>query len=330
MPRIFNMRDAGERRAGLQAAAAALQAGRLVGVPTETVYGLAADATNARAVAAVFAAKGRPRFNPLIVHVPSQDAARRIAVFDEPARRLADVLWPGPLTLVLPLRPEARIADLATAGLPTVAVRVPAHPVALDLLRLAGLPLAAPSANRSGHVSATTAAHVLADLGERVAVILDAGPAPMGVESSVVSIRDDRAVLLRPGAVPRERIEGILGQALRPADEAPDRPTGPGMLASHYAPSVALRLGASAVRSGEALLAFGPSLPPGSEEAAAIRNLSAKGDLAEAAAGLFAALRDLDAIGHPVAVMPIPDHGLGEAINDRLRRAAVPRAPAAG
>ncbi len=322
MPEIFAMSNPAVAGAGIAAAAVALARGGLVGLPTETVYGLAADARSDKAVAAIFAAKGRPRFNPLIVHVPSLAAAERIADFPAAARRLAEAFWPGPLTLVLPRRPAAGISPLATAGLDTVALRVPAHPVARAVLAAVDLPIAAPSANRSGHVSPTTAAHVAADLGAAVAVILDAGPTRVGLESTVVGVDGKRALLLRAGGLPRGQIERVLGAPLESPGDDPDRPPSPGMLARHYAPAARLRLDARDVEPGEALLAFGPSLPPGADGAAAIVNLSPSGDLTEAAARLFAALRELDEKAGRIAVMPIPQDGLGEAINDRLRRAA--------
>jgi L-threonylcarbamoyladenylate synthase len=287
-------------------------------MPTETVYGLAADATNPRAAAGIFAAKARPRFNPLIVHVPETASAKSIASFPPQAERLAEAFWPGPLTLVLLRRAGATIADLATAGLPTVAIRVPSHPVAQALLAETGRPLAAPSANRSGHVSATTAAHVAADFGDEVALVLDAGPTPVGIESTIVGLAGT-PTLLRAGGLPRAEIERVLGHAL--AVPAAGTIAAPGMLASHYAPRATLRLDATSVRAGEALLAFGSPLPG----AVATANLSPTGDLREAAAYLFAALRSLDDQSDAIAVMPIPDEGLGEAINDRLRRAAAPR-----
>jgi L-threonylcarbamoyladenylate synthase len=319
----------GNDPSAIAAAVAALKRGALVAMPTETVYGLAADAGNPQAVGAIFLAKGRPRFNPLIVHVASADAARAIGIFNDAAARLAAAFWPGPLTLVVPRRAGAPIADLATAGLATVALRVPAHPVAQALLAAFGGPLTAPSANRSGHVSATLAAHVAADLGERVSVILDAGASPIGVESTIVGFSGETAtlpipMLLRAGGVPREAIEAVLGAPLAVAAIAADnRPMAPGMLASHYAPAARLRLDATSVNPGEALLAFGSAVLPGA--AVATVNLSARGDLAEAAAGFFAALRTLDAAADVIAVAPIPAEGLGEAINDRLMRAAAPR-----
>jgi L-threonylcarbamoyladenylate synthase len=301
-------------------AARVLRSGGLVAFPTETVYGLGADATNARAVAAIFEAKGRPRFNPLIAHVASTEAAAELGRFTDTARRLADAFWPGPLTLVLAKRPGCPIADLATAGLDTVAVRVPAHPIAQALLRAAQLPIAAPSANRSGHVSPTTAAHVAADLGERVAMILDGGATPLGLESTVVDATGEAPVVLRLGGITREALARVLGRPVEIASGEAAAPASPGMLARHYAPATGLRLDARDVRQGEALLAFGPDAP---ETRGPVVNLSTSGDLTEAAANLFAALRTLDAAGaEAIAVMPIPDKGLGEAINDRLRRAA--------
>jgi L-threonylcarbamoyladenylate synthase len=311
-------------QATIEEAGRLLRTGALVAFPTETVYGLGADATNGRAVAAIFETKGRPQFNPLIVHVPSLAEAERIADVTPVAHKLAAAFWPGPLTLVLRRRPEAGLSDLVSAGLETVAVRVPAHPVALALLVAAGVPVAAPSANRSGRVSPTSAQHVADDLGMRPAVILDGGPASHGLESTVVDATGAAVMLLRPGAVPREAIEAVLGAALPAGAESDDvHPTSPGQLASHYAPDAALRLGVRDVRDGEALLAFGPNAPSTTGPSL---NLSPSGDLKEAAAGLFAALRTLDRSGcATIAVMPIPDKGLGEAINDRLSRAAAPR-----
>jgi L-threonylcarbamoyladenylate synthase len=307
--------------AGIEAAAAAIQAGALVAMPTETVYGLAADATNAEAVARIFAAKGRPRLNPLIVHVSSLEAAERFAMFTPVARKLAAAFWPGPLTMVLKTVPDSGIADLVTAGLDTVAVRVPAHPVAQALLACSGRPLAAPSANRSGHVSATSADHVAADLGEAVAVILDAGPTALGIESTIVAVTEEPFVLLRPGGVARADIERVLGARFGDVD-AGSVPQAPGMLEKHYAPVASLRLDVREVKPGEALLAFGLPLPPGAERASSVINLSERGDLIEAAARLFGALRTVDKAANRIAVMPIPEEGLGEAINDRLRRGA--------
>jgi L-threonylcarbamoyladenylate synthase len=319
------MSDEMARAEAIAAAAAALRAGELVAIPTETVYGLAADAGNARAVAAIFLAKGRPRFNPLIVHVASLDAARAIAVIAGDAERLARAFWPGPLSLVVPKRAEAAVADLVTAGLDTIAIRVPSHPVAQALLAAFGGPLAAPSANLTGHVSPTTAAHVVADLGDSVSIVLDAGPTPVGMESTIVGLADGPPTLLRPGGVARADIEAILGRRLAAPVVEPSAPLAPGMLISHYAPKASLRLNVSEVRPGEALMAFGRTLPAGAEKAIATVNLSPAGDVVEAATRFFAALRELDRTAGAIAVMPIPEAGLGEAINDRLRRAAAPR-----
>jgi len=282
-----------------------------------------ADARNPQAVARIFAAKGRPRFNPLIVHVADVAAARTIAAFDHRAERLASAFWPGALTLVLPLRGEAGIADLVTAGGASVAVRVPDHPLAQALLRAFGGPLAAPSANPSGRVSPTTAAHVLDGLSGRIAAVLDGGPCPVGLESTVLGLTGARARLLRPGGLPAEAIEAALGAPLAPP-ETGAAPEAPGQLASHYAPDVALRLDAANPLPGEIWLGFGP------DAADADINLSPSGDMTEAAARLFAALREIDVLAHArgaatVAVSPIPHHGLGRAINDRLARAAAPR-----
>ncbi len=312
----------------IAAAAESLRRGDLVAFPTETVYGLGADATNSRAVARVFEAKGRPRFNPLIAHVADIASAERIAFFPPHARKLAEAFWPGPLTLVLRRRPTAKISDFVTVGLETIAVRVPAHPVALALLAAAEIPIAAPSANRSGHVSPTLASHVIDDLGDVPAFILDGGPTAHGLESTILDASEPDVVQLRAGALDAEAIERVLGARIRRAAEAVDpatgeRPIAPGQLASHYAPGAPLRLDAGDVRPGEALLAFGPGVP---RHDGPTINLSPSGDLVEAGANLFAALRTLDA-AHPtaIAVMPIPDAGIGEAINDRLRRGAAPR-----
>ncbi|MET0445192.1 MAG: L-threonylcarbamoyladenylate synthase [Pseudorhodoplanes sp.] len=312
---------------GIAAAAERLRAGGLVAFPTETVYGLGADAGNPRAVAGIYAAKGRPAFNPLIAHVADLAAARRIAQFDSRSQALAEAFWPGPLTLVLPKTKDCPVADLATAGLETVAVRIPAHRVARELLQAFGGAVVAPSANLSGHVSPTTAAHVRTDLDGRIDMILDGGPVQVGVESTIVGCFD-MPMLLRPGGLPREAIERVLGMALvqpiqEPAGET-SQPLAPGMLASHYAPRTPVRLMAGDVKPGEALLAFGPHALPGLKAAVAVLNLSEAGDLGEAAANLFGYLRALDTSGASgIAVMPVPHHGLGEAINDRLRRAAV-------
>jgi L-threonylcarbamoyladenylate synthase len=309
--------------AAISRAAGKLRVGRLVAFPTETVYGLGGDATSDAAVAAIFAAKGRPRFNPLIIHVPRLQEAEALALFDERARDLAQSFWPGPLTLVLRRRDGCGVSRLASAGLDTVAIRVPAHPVAQALLRETGRPLAAPSANRSGRVSPTEAAHVASELGDQVALILDGGRCEVGVESTVLDLSGKTPTLLRPGGVTLEALEAALGPVLQAADD-PDAPRSPGQLASHYAPRLPLRMDAIAARSDEALLAFGPREPTG---AAAALNLSPCGDLIEAAANLFAMLRRLDRPEFSgIAVVPIPEEGLGRAINDRLRRAAAPRA----
>jgi L-threonylcarbamoyladenylate synthase len=314
--------------AGAEAIASAamiLRAGGLVAMPTETVYGLAADATNARAVAAIYAAKGRPTFNPLIAHVLDAEAASREAILDGHARRLAEAFWPGPLTLVAPVSRQGRVCELARAGHETVALRAPAHPVARALIEAAGVPLVAPSANRSGHVSATAARHVLADLGGRIDLILDAGPSELGVESTIVACLPGAPLLLRHGAIPREAIEAALDLPVAPVVPATDgAPLAPGQLASHYAPRAGLRLDARDATPFEAALDFGGLLRASS--AGARLDLSAAGDLAEAAANLFSYLRALDDSGFAViAAAPIPDVGLGAAINDRLRRAAAPR-----
>ncbi len=306
----------------IKAAAACLSAGGLVAFPTETVYGLGADARNGEAVARLYAAKGRPAFNPLIAHVADLAAARRLGVFNADAERLAGAFWPGPMTLVLPRQPDCPVAELALAGLDSVAVRVPAHPLAHALLTVFGAPVVAPSANRSGHVSPTSAAHVLADLRGRIDMVLDGGPCPVGVESTIVACLDE-PTLLRPGGLAREEIERVLGHALILPAAAPTSPLAPGMLESHYAPKARLRLNAERPQADEALLAFGPDAPAADGKTL---NLSPRGNLIEAAANLFAHLRALDASGAAaIAVMPVPNEGLGEAINDRLRRAAAPK-----
>ena len=300
-------------------AAMMLAQGRLVAMPTETVYGLAADARNPLAVAAIYAAKGRPSFNPLIVHAPDLATAETIGIFGDPARRLAEAFWPGALTLVVPLRADSGIASLVTAGLDTVAIRVPAHQAAQDLLHALGGVVAAPSANRSGRISPTTAAHVMAGLDGKLAAVIDAGPCPVGVESTIIGWQGGLPALLRPGGIPAEAIAEALGQRLTmPAANAdPEKPAAPGMLTSHYAPGAPVRLNARAAGPDEFLIGFGP--------VSGEITLSASGDLVEAAAHLFDALHRADATGRPIAVAPIPDHGMGRAINDRLRRAAAPR-----
>ncbi len=307
----------------IAAAAQALRAGGLVAFPTETVYGLGADATNGLAVARIFEAKGRPRFNPLIVHVSSLEQAELLAHITPLARRLAQAFWPGPLTLVLRRRDTSGLSELVTAGLDTVAIRVPDHPLARALLIESGRPLAAPSANRSGHVSATQARHADTDLGDRVVMVLDGGATAHGIESTILDVTGRHAVLLRSGAVPADTIEAVEGQLLARKLDGGERPNAPGQLASHYAPSAPVRLNAISAEAGEAVLAFGPN-PLAT--AGRVINLSPGCDLIEAASNLFAALRALDADSPAsIAVMPIPNHGLGEAINDRLRRAAAPR-----
>lgn len=308
----------------LENAARILRGGGLVAMPTETVYGLAADATNDRAVAGIFKAKGRPRFNPLIAHVPGVPEAARHAVFSPLAERLAAAFWPGPLTLVLPRRADSSLSLLASAGLDTVALRSPAHPVAQALLAAFGGPLAAPSANPSGEVSPTTAAHVAESLGARVDMILDGGPCAVGVESSIVKVDGDCAVLLRPGGLDIASIERVAGAAVRRVAAGPVE--APGMLASHYAPRARLRLDVVDPQPDEAFLAFGA--PPAGAQV--VLQLSLERDLKEAAANLFAHLRAGDrAVVERglvrIAVAPVPADGLGEAINDRLRRAATPR-----
>ena len=309
-------------------AARCLEDGGLVAFPTETVYGLGADATNADAVARLYQAKGRPSFNPLIAHVESVAAALDIAVFDGLSLRLANTFWPGPLTLVLRKTTHCPVAELATAGLDTIAVRVPAHPIARDILRALGKPVVAPSANISGHVSPTTAAHVESDLAGRIDLIVDGGPVAVGVESTIISCLGE-PMLLRPGGLPRAAIEAVLGKTLLnvadDADVSTPHPLAPGMLEQHYAPRTPLRLNATRIEAGEAVLAFGKSIPAGLDQASIVLNLSERGDPVEAAANLFGHLRTLDAKGASgIAAMTVPMNGLGEAINDRLRRAAVP------
>jgi L-threonylcarbamoyladenylate synthase len=317
--------------AAIGEASSVLAAGGLVAFPTETVYGLGADATSDIAVAKLYAAKERPSFNPLIAHVADLAAAGRLARFDTLALRLAGAFWPGPLTLVLPRLERCPVGQLATAGLDTIAVRVPDHAVARDILLAFGKPVVAPSANRSGRVSPTSAEHVYADLAGRIDIIVDAGAAPLGVESTILACIG-RTTLLRPGAIPRAVIERFLGGEIATAAMADvaagdeERPIAPGMLASHYAPRALLRMNAVTVAPDDALLAFGPVLPPDAGKARTILNLSDGGDVVEAAANLFNYLRILDSSGAgSIAVMPIPETELGEAINDRLRHAAAPR-----
>lgn len=307
-------------REGIAQAAKLLRDGRLVCFPTETVYGLGANALDGYAVGAIFAAKERPRLNPLIVHVRDREEAGELVRFNPSASALADAFWPGGLTLVLPRRTPCPLALAVSAGLPTAAIRAPAHPIARALLDAAGVPVAAPSANRAGRISPTNAADAADELIGRVDLILDGGPCPLGVESTVIGFDQNGPILLRPGAVVRQDIERVLG----PLQEAGGGAIqAPGMMASHYAPRARLRLSAGTVECEEALLAFGPDAPTGGR---AVCNLSESGDLREAAANLFSMLRRLDMSGvETIAVMPIPDHDLGEAINDRLARAAAPR-----
>ena len=307
--------------AGIDAAAAVLRAGGLAAFPTETVYGLGADANSGEAVARIYDAKGRPRFNPLIAHLADQDAARREGLFGPQASALAEAFWPGPLTLVVPAAATCRVSTLARAGLASVALRIPDHPVARALIEAAGGPVVAPSANRSGHVSPTEAAHVLAELAGRIDVVIDGGPTSVGVESTIVACLD-RPRLLRPGGIARGELEAVLGCALAQAE--PDGEiTAPGMLASHYAPRAAVRLGAISAAPHEAVLDFGGRLA--GQGGGAYLDLSPAEDLVEAAARLFGFLRRLDGRAPTIAVAPIPASGLGEAINDRLGRAAAPR-----
>lgn len=314
---------------GIERAARYIAQGGLVAIPTETVYGLAADASNGLAVAGIFTAKGRPVFNPLIIHVADKRAVPGLATVTPLAEKLMAAFWPGPMTLILDARPSSVVDPLALAGLDTIAIRIPSHPVAFAILRAARVPVAAPSANRSGRVSPTSAQHVADDLGDTVPLIVDGGAAAHGVESTIIDARGDVAVLLRPGAITRDDIERATGVA--PVERSTGnevtsdetKPTAPGQLASHYAPRAAVRLEATDVKPGEALLAFGADVP---KHPGPMLNLSPAGDTREAAAHLFGYLRLLDTSEvHTIAVMPIPKDGLGEAINDRLRRAAAPR-----
>lgn len=300
----------------IEKAAAALLCGELVIMPTETVYGLAGDATNAAAIAKIYALKGRPQFNPLIAHVPDLDEALRHAALPSSAKKLAEAFWPGPLTIVAQRRADSSIAELACAGLTSVALRAPSHPVAQELLRAIKRPLAAPSANRSGRISPTNSEAARSEFGEAAPLILEGGACAHGLESTIIGFEHDQARLLRPGAIAREAIEALIG----PLAAAPVGVHAPGMLSSHYAPRARIRLNATAPEAGEAYLAFGSTAPHRG------LSLSETGDLTEAAAKLYAHLRALDALGADIiAVAPIPMHGLGEAINDRLKRAAAPR-----
>jgi L-threonylcarbamoyladenylate synthase len=306
----------------IAAAARTLTAGKLVAFPTETVYGLGGNALNDRAVAAIYAAKNRPDFNPLIVHVPNVQAAAQIVHLTEAANLLAHRFWPGPLTLILPRRADSKLSLLLSAGLDTVAMRVPHHPVALALLSACGFPLAGPSANPSGRISPTRPEHVVDGLAGKVEIVLDGGPCKVGVESTVLDLSGERPILLRPGAVLAEQIAAVLGTEVLTEQTSQDigARKSPGQLSSHYAPRLPVRLNAVAAEPGEILIGFGPAAPAGAH------NLSATGDLTEAAANLFAFLRAADDSAYRgIAVMQIPDGGLGLAINDRLRRAAAPR-----
>ena len=313
----------------LSQAEAKLRAGELVAFPTETVYGLGADATNADAVAGIYAAKNRPSFNPLISHFPDRDAAAKHALFDARADKLAAAFWPGALTLVLPRQADSDVCDLVTAGLPSIAVRVPAHPMARELLRAVGRPVAAPSANRSGKISPTTAAHVAQSLGNAIGMILDGGPCGVGLESTVIDLTTDRVVMLRPGGVTADQVSELLGTDVVMAESDDTAPKSPGMMTSHYAPGLPVRLDATTADPSkyghEVLLGFGDCNTKGFD---AVLWLSKSGNDIEAAANLFAKLHEADQSHFAgIAIAPIPDKGLGIAINDRLKRASAPRAP---
>ena len=316
-------------RPALDAAVAVLARARPVAIPTETVYGLAADATDPQAITAIYETKGRPRFNPLICHMASLDMAKRHAAFDPLSERLARAFWPGPLTLLLPLAPGSAIHPLATAGLPTVGIRVP-QGFAGALIAAFGKPLAAPSANTSGRISPTTAADVMEDLGGRIDLVVDGGPAGVGVESTILKVEDGVVRCLRPGGLDLAAVEALIGapveRTAQHADLEPHAPEAPGMLASHYAPDAPIRLEATTVAPDEALIRFGSGAIAGEASAVAVFDLSRSGDLREAAANLFTLMHEADRVGaRAIAVAPVPATGLGEAINDRLMRAAVPR-----
>lgn len=318
-------RQLGTAAADLDEAGKLLAAGGLVAFPTETVYGLGADATNPQAIARLYAAKGRPSFNPLIAHVPDVASALRLGDFPPLARKLAEAFWPGALTLVVPVSEASPVCELARAGLPSLAIRVPDHPVAEAILRAADRPIAAPSANRSGHISPTRPDHVLSDLAGIIDAIVEGGATAIGVESTILGCVDDSVVMLRPGGIPREAIEAVLGFPLAEGRDDAEAPLAPGRLSSHYAPEHALRLEATRIRPGEACLAFGLPLPEGADVALTL-NLSEQRDTAEAAANLYHHLRALDRLpAAGIAVAPIPRQGIGEAILDRLARAAAPR-----
>ncbi len=311
----------------LEPALALLRAGDVVAIPTETVYGLAGDATNGAAVARIYEAKGRPHFNPLIAHVSDMEMAERIGRFDPLSRRLAETFWPGPLTLVVPLKPDAGIHPLVTAGLDTIALRMP-RGFGAKLITALGSPLAAPSANTSGRISSTSAEAVAADLGTCIRLVVDDGATPVGLESTILKVEDGKVRLLRPGGVTAAEIEAATG--MRPERGAKGIEA-PGMMLSHYAPTAGMRLAVNEVRAGEALLAFGPQRVKGADRAATTLNLSPSGDLREAATNLFSFMQELDRSGAAtIAVEPIPAEGLGEAINDRLARAAAPRGTESG
>ncbi len=332
MSRIFDQTNGSERGritgitpADLAVAAAFLLAGDLIGMPTETVYGLAADATQGEAIAAIFEAKGRPSFNPLISHVASLQQALEHGIFEADALRLAEAFWPGPLTLVVPFHPSSPVSDLARAGLDTIAIRVPAHPIARALLAAVGRPIAAPSANLSGRISPTTATDVARDLGKKIALVVDGGPCDIGLESTIVSCIDGKVTLLRPGGLTRDAVERALGRGL---DNVPFDPIlrAPGMLESHYAPLAPMQMNTTNFAPQDAILAFGATVLPELPANRPIINLSPSGNLRQAAARLFSSLRELDALcPATIAVVPIPADGLGEAINDRLTRACAPR-----
>lgn len=314
-----------EPEAALARACEVLGRGVPVAIPTETVYGLAADATNPLAIARIYEMKGRPRFNPLICHMADLAMAEDHAVFDPLSRKIAEAFWPGPLTLVLPIRPESAIHPLARAGLDTVGIRLPSG-FASRLLSAFGRPLAAPSANTSGRISPTTARHVADDFGAKLELVLDAGPAVVGLESTILKVEGETIRLLRPGGLDAAAVEAIIGRPVLRNEKAGAAIEAPGMLASHYAPDAPVRLNARDVRPGEVLIRFGGAALPGEAEAAMVLDLSPGGDLAEAAANLFGYMKQADAAGAgAIAFSPIPDTGLGEAINDRLQRAAAPR-----
>lgn len=320
-----NTRALGTSAADIAEGGRLLAAGRLVAFPTETVYGLGADATNPAAIASLYAAKGRPSFNPLIAHVACVEDAFALGEFPPAARKLAEAFWPGALTLVVPVSDTSPVCELARAGLASIAIRVPDHPVAAALIAAAGRPIAAPSANRSGHVSPSTAAHVHADLDGIIEAALDGGATRIGVESTILGCLDDTVVMLRPGGIAREAIEAVLGAPLAEGKGDEAAPLAPGRLTSHYAPKHALRLDARSIQAGEACLAFGLPLPVGAIPTLTL-NLSERGDVAEAAANLYQHLRALDGMNaQGIAVADFPRHGLGEAIRDRLMRAAAPR-----